>query len=180
MVNILLFRLLQTLNCQTLNNLCLCLRCSILSCRGNWLSFLPFWNKNRMTTCPVWFPAKMRPGTRVITNSGQLQNNCLLFVWQNQDNFVRSVIILRYKGLTEKKKLLKNEIFSIEKWMPPVKRARKTEQKNIEVSLITIAGIPLEIWPSKFFGKMLNQRFSKTSERHISRRISASQYYLYF
>ena len=29
---------------------------------------------------------------RAITNSGQLQNNCPLFVWQNQDNFMQSVI----------------------------------------------------------------------------------------
>ena len=29
---------------------------------------------------------------RAITNSGQLQNNCQLFVWQNQDNFMQSVI----------------------------------------------------------------------------------------
>ena len=43
-----------------------------------------------------WFPVKKRPGTRAITNSGQLQNNCPLFLWQNQDNFMRSVIILSY------------------------------------------------------------------------------------
>ena len=45
-----------------------------------------------MTTRLVWFPAKKRTGTRAITNSGQLQNNCPLFVWQNQGNFMQSVI----------------------------------------------------------------------------------------
>ena len=29
---------------------------------------------------------------RAITNDGQLQNNCPLFVWPNQGNFMQSVI----------------------------------------------------------------------------------------
>ena len=37
---------------------------------------------------------KKRPGMRAITNSGQLQNNCPLFVWQNHGNFMQSVITL--------------------------------------------------------------------------------------
>ena len=47
-----------------------------------------------MTTRLVWFLAKKRPGTRAITNSRQLQNNCPLFVWQNQGNFMQNVISL--------------------------------------------------------------------------------------
>ena len=43
---------------------------------------------------------KKRPGTRAITNSGKFQNNCPLFVWQNQDNFVQSVIIHVINDLT--------------------------------------------------------------------------------
>ena len=35
---------------------------------------------------------KRGPRMRAITNSGQLQNNCPLFAWQNQDNFMQSVI----------------------------------------------------------------------------------------
>ena len=38
------------------------------------------------------FPPEKMPGTRAITNSGQLQNNCPLFVRQNQGNFMQSVI----------------------------------------------------------------------------------------
>ena len=45
-----------------------------------------------MTTRLGWFSAKKRSGTRAITNSGQLQNNCPLFVSQNQGNIMQSVI----------------------------------------------------------------------------------------
>ena len=40
-------------------------------------------------------------------------------------------------------------------------------------SIMTIAGIPLEIRCSKVFEKMLNQHFSENLERHISRGILA-------
>ena len=45
-----------------------------------------------------------QPGTRAraITNSGQLQNNCSLFVWQNQDNFMQSVISIVMTKLIHK------------------------------------------------------------------------------
>ena len=35
---------------------------------------------------------KERPGTRTVTHTGQLRNDCPLFVWQNQGNFIQSVI----------------------------------------------------------------------------------------
>ena len=35
-----------------------------------------------MATRLGWFPAKKSSRTRAITNSGQLQNNCPLFIWQ--------------------------------------------------------------------------------------------------
>ena len=76
----------KTLNCQTLNNLCLCLSCSIFVLQSK-LTDSSFQNDNTSR-----FQPKKRPGTRAITNSGQLQNNCPLFVWQNQDNFMQSVI----------------------------------------------------------------------------------------
>ena len=64
----------------------------------DWVFDQPFWSNNRMKTRLGWFSAKKRPGTRAITNSGQLQNNCPLFVWQNQDNFMQSVIIILTVG----------------------------------------------------------------------------------
>ena len=97
MVNTLLFELLQTLNCQALNNLRLCLSGSISSCRANWLNFQPFWSNNRMTTRLCWFPTKEKLGTRAITNICNLYIcNCPLFVWQNQDTFMQSVIGRNY------------------------------------------------------------------------------------
>ena len=38
------------------------------------------------------FPPKKGPGMGAVTNGGQLENDCPLFVWQNQGNFMQSVI----------------------------------------------------------------------------------------
>ena len=57
-----------------------------------------------MTTRLGWFPTKKRPGTGAITNSGHLQNNCPLFVWQNQGNLMQSVI-----SVSNKLKLARSE-----------------------------------------------------------------------
>ena len=100
-MNTLLFQLYQTLNCQTINNICLCLSCSIFVLQSKLTdsSSLLFWSNSRMTTRLVWFPVKKEAWNEAITNSGQLQNNCPLFVWQNQDNFMQSVISLSRQGL---------------------------------------------------------------------------------
>ena len=84
--------ILQTLNCQALNKLCLCLSCSIFVLQSQLSEFSAILSQQQNDTRLGWFRAKKRPGTRTITNSGQLQNNCPLFVWENQDKFMQSVI----------------------------------------------------------------------------------------
>ena len=61
-----------------------------------------------MTTRLGWFPAEKRPGTRAVTNSWQLQNNCPLFVWQNKAkpgqfhakfNYINNYVLLKNASL---------------------------------------------------------------------------------
>ena len=51
---------------------------------------------------------------RAITNSGQLENNCSLFVWQNQGNFMQSNTVNLRKNLA-----ISLNLMPVEKW-PPV------------------------------------------------------------
>ena len=69
-----------------------------------------------------------------------------------------TIVLLHYKGLTEKKKLLKNELLLIAKRILQWKGLEKLSKKQI--SIITIAGIPLELWRSKVFEKMLTTNHS--------------------
>ena len=86
-MNTLLFQLLQTLNCQTLNNFCLCLSCSIFVLQSKLARvFSHLEATTELQHVSSGFPSKKRPGTRAITNSGQLQDNtvpavCMKLSW---------------------------------------------------------------------------------------------------
>ena len=94
MVNTLLFQLiiLQTLNCQALNNLCLCLSYSIFVLQSQLTGFSAIL-RQQQTDNTSWLVSRQKRGLE----RGQLQNNCPLFVWENQCNFMQSVISLTTK-----------------------------------------------------------------------------------
>ena len=97
-MNTLLFQLitLQTLNCQALNNLCSWSNRSIFVLQSKLTDFSAILKQQKNDTASrLISPPKKRPGTRAIINSAQLQNNCPLFVWQNQGSFMQSVIKAR-------------------------------------------------------------------------------------
>ena len=80
------------LNCQALNNLCLCLSCNIFVLQSKLTQFSAILKQQQNDNTSPLVSRQKRPGTRAITNSGQLQNNCPLFVWQNEGNFMQNVI----------------------------------------------------------------------------------------
>ena len=85
-MNALLFQLiiLQTLNCQALNNLCSCLSCSIFVLQSKLTEFSAILTQQQIMTTHLG----LLPTRKVAWNEGN--------VWQNQSSFIQSVIRHHY------------------------------------------------------------------------------------